>query len=605
MNTHKLIALFLAVFAITSHAETAAQLVTRITNYNSSAGGTGTLSASYSGSTVTVTGTKTGAISGLYLVIDQNVTVIWKADLTGNTGPSGCSDFECVALINKAGRGLFEVQSGGKVAQTGAGYAIVNGNDWSDDDDPSNYGNITISGGTVSATTGKAVLGFFGTVIVSGGTVSATTGVAVQSSSLVLVTGGTVTVGTGGTKYSNHTYDFAGDGTIIEWNNPSGSKTYTAFTSNDITKLPENATAQWLNKNGKAGIGYFYNDFVEVGVTVNNVKIMKPTATSHIFNGTEQSAGIAENMAYTITGDKAATNAGNYTATVALKDKGNYEWADATTADLPLTWSIAQATGQTNEAPPLLRISASNTNQHSYSLSTITLEKLDHGTLTYTLGEFKDDDNILTAEPVLSGDGLAITYTGTGKTSGSATLVITVASQNYEDLDVTLTFEATPKEEVTITGITAQNFIYDGIPKKGYSGTATSGAYTGALVYEYAGTNYPQSETPPTNIGEYTLRITLPPDAPYIGEWRGTFSITANTPILPQIATGSIRVQATANAIMLENLPRNTKIQVYSLQGKQIYSTNSGNSQILRIPVQTKGMYIVKAGNQTMRVAVR
>jgi len=82
-------------------------------------------------------------------------------------------------------------------------------------------------------------------------------------------------------------------------------------------------------------------------------------------------------------------------------------------------------------------------------------------------------------------------------------------------------------------------------------------------------------------------------------------TVNANTPILSQIAGGNIRVQATANAITLENLPRNTKVQVYTLQGKQIHSANSGNSQILKIQVQTKGVYIVKAGNQTLRVAVR
>jgi hypothetical protein len=71
---------------------------------------------------------------------------------------------------------------------------------------------------------------------------------------------------------------------------------------------------------------------------------------------------------------------------------------------------------------------------------------------------------------------------------------------------------------------------------------------------------------------------------------------------------------------MLSNLPTNTKIEVYNLQGKQIYSAYSGNnhpadvrqressvgaSQILRIPVQTKGMYVIKAGSQTMRAAVK
>jgi hypothetical protein len=52
--------------------------------------------------------------------------------------------------------------------------------------------------------------------------------------------------------------------------------------------------------------------------------------------------------------------------------------------------------------------------------------------------------------------------------------------------------------------------------------------------------------------------------------------------------------------IVLQNLPKNTKIEVYNLQGKLVYSTTSH----LKIPVQTKGVYVVKAGSQTMKVSV-
>ncbi|MDR2582491.1 MAG: T9SS type A sorting domain-containing protein [Fibromonadaceae bacterium] len=48
------------------------------------------------------------------------------------------------------------------------------------------------------------------------------------------------------------------------------------------------------------------------------------------------------------------------------------------------------------------------------------------------------------------------------------------------------------------------------------------------------------------------------------------------------------------NTMTLESLANNTKIEIYSLQGKRIYSGYSENSKILKIPVQTKGMYIVK-----------
>jgi hypothetical protein len=78
------------------------------------------------------------------------------------------------------------------------------------------------------------------------------------------------------------------------------------------------------------------------------------------------------------------------------------------------------------------------------------------------------------------------------------------------------------------------------------------------------------------------------------------------TPIrLPQITNGQIIVQVTNDGIVLENLPHNSKIEVYNLHGKRIYLGNPENSKILKIMVQTKGIYIVKAGMQTFRVAVR
>jgi spore coat protein CotH len=77
-----------------------------------------------------------------------------------------------------------------------------------------------------------------------------------------------------------------------------------------------------------------------------------------------------------------------------------------------------------------------------------------------------------------------------------------------------------------------------------------------------------------------------------------TFIVAEKTSIrLPQTATGSIRVYAAGNNIILENFPQNAKIQIYNLNGKQVYSANHANPQILKIPVQTKGVYLVKIGN--------
>jgi len=73
----------------------------------------------------------------------------------------------------------------------------------------------------------------------------------------------------------------------------------------------------------------------------------------------------------------------------------------------------------------------------------------------------------------------------------------------------------------------------------------------------------------------------------------------------PKIISGNIRAQAIDNAIMLENLPSNSKIEVYNLQGKRIYySSIPENPLILRILVQTKGIYIIKIGRQTIHIPV-
>jgi arabinogalactan endo-1,4-beta-galactosidase len=65
-------------------------------------------------------------------------------------------------------------------------------------------------------------------------------------------------------------------------------------------------------------------------------------------------------------------------------------------------------------------------------------------------------------------------------------------------------------------------------------------------------------------------------------------------PISVSQITKATSLMLADKTIILKNLPSNAKIEVYNLQGKQIYSTHSENSQILKIPVQTKGVYIIK-----------
>jgi len=93
-----------------------------------------------------------------------------------------------------------------------------------------------------------------------------------------------------------------------------------------------------------------------------------------------------------------------------------------------------------------------------------------------------------------------------------------------------------------------------------------------------------------------------------------TLVITAmpynNTTVsLPHIAKSLLFAYATSNSIVFGNMPRNTNVEVYDFRGKRIYSGNSGDFQILKILVQTKGMYIIKVSfgseKQILQIVVR
>ena len=85
---------------------------------------------------------------------------------------------------------------------------------------------------------------------------------------------------------------------------------------------------------------------VTITYTVNKKGIQKPidSVPPYTYNGTEQVVTIAENANYTVNGTTKATNAGEYSFTIALTDKANTEWAGGTSDDITVTWSIKPAT---------------------------------------------------------------------------------------------------------------------------------------------------------------------------------------------------------------------------------------------------------------------
>ena len=142
---------------------------------------------------------------------------------------------------------------------------------------------------------------------------------------------GTISVNAGTVNVSDLEVKYQGTGTT-SYNSataPTNAGTYTV-----TYKVPDTNTN--------------YTGTFSVAFTIKKAQLEKVTLVKDTFEYTgdeivpQDSNFDLNNMNFS--GDIKATNVGNYSITVSLKDKDNYEWKDGTTADLVLNWSITQAT---------------------------------------------------------------------------------------------------------------------------------------------------------------------------------------------------------------------------------------------------------------------
>ena len=131
---------------------------------------------------------------------------------------------------------------------------------------------ITINGGTISATSGRAInAGVNSTVSVKGGLVFAY-GSEIATNYTTLISPDTDAViymleGRGGEqgKLNNPT----GNGVVVAWDTAKGTRAYTAGTTIDLTMDPAGA-AEWGIDGNNGGIRYGANNFFIIpGITIN------------------------------------------------------------------------------------------------------------------------------------------------------------------------------------------------------------------------------------------------------------------------------------------------------------------------------------------------
>ncbi len=183
--------------------------------------------------------------------------------------------------------------------------------------------------------------------------------------------------------------------------------------------------------------------------TADVVEIPEADDTKFIYNGTTQTYSLAESEHYTISGNK-QTNAGTYTVTVALNDKENTVWSDGTTDDKTYTFTIAKATPDTPINDIVMDFYLDATGEKTATASGLPVGM---GTETHTI-DITDDNGIIAANSVVYGQGrVRFTLNGfdTGKIGISATIKVTLSSQNYNDFSFNVIVKLVAKNVQTIT----------------------------------------------------------------------------------------------------------------------------------------------------------
>lgn len=188
----------------------------------------------------------------------------------------------------------------------------------------------------------------------------------------------------------------------------------------------------------------------EVAVSVEAIKLNVPTVSKNpVYTGSTLNPTWSgyDSSLMTISGDTSGTNAGTYTATFALKDKVNYTWADGTTADKSVTWTIGKAQAS-------ITLDKSSVVLNSDNLSeTVTFSSVGMKSVIV----MSSDTSVAT----VSMDGNVITISSVNETTGTANIIISGdVDSNYNAPEYpSVAVEAKFAIPVTIT-VTGDGLLY-------------------------------------------------------------------------------------------------------------------------------------------------
>ncbi len=273
-------------------------------------------------------------------------------------------------------------------------------------------------------------------------------------------------------------------------------------------------------------------------ITKANVDISGLTAENSTYDGaaktgytgTPQAAGYTGTFAVTYYEEDGVTplpgkptDAGKYKVKIAIP-AGERNYTGSTTLDFEI--EKAAYTGRT-EAFRYLNETVSST--VDVTLPILPDDAAAYGTAAHGTGS----NGKITMGAVGADRKITVKNESLTVADGPVTFTVPVTgAKNYNDYNVTVTITPTSKTEAVVTA-DPKNEVYDGQPKLGYENAAATAAgynYTGSYVLLYRKGNAPidpgHPETPPTDVGSYTVKLSLPETETYFGSVVVPFTVS-------------------------------------------------------------------------------
>lgn len=340
-----------------------------------------------------------------------------------------------------------------------------------------------------------------------------------------------------------YTYNGTEQSVILNNSNTGMDKVNVTYTNNTATDAGNYTASATVTVKDEYAANYEISGAIPTKEwAIDRAVIEVPTAVTGLtYTGSEQT-GVAASAdgKYTVT-NNAGINAGSYTATVT--PTANYKWSDGTAAK-EVTWSIGKAAAKTT-LTAAVSLRYDNTEEQTYTADAIKalLDSNSETTVTVKSVSTVNDANVLNGNATI--DNNVVKYVlASGLTAAdknkTATIAITVESNNYEDSTVTLTVTVIDKNDVS-GSITFENgtAIYNGQAQT-YEVASVPGGLTGTITYAY-------SPAEVKNAGTYTVAATYE-DADNYGTKTATFTIKPAELTITGATVAEKAYDGTANA---------------------------------------------------------